>query len=172
MLVLGLDPGTAITGYGLIRYENGRLEVVASGTLETSKRESEIARLNSLFNAAESLLAEHRPDAVAVEHLFFGRNVNTMLNVSRASGVLLLAAARASIPVTEYTPMQVKMAVVGYGVAEKQQVQFMVTRILGLDAPPKPDDVADALALAICHAHSSRLGALDPGGIGHRKRGT
>jgi crossover junction endodeoxyribonuclease RuvC len=168
MTVLGLDPGTAITGYGLLRVEGSRLVVMDYGALETSKGLPDAERLLNLYNEAKALIARAKPDAVAVEHLFFGRNVNTMLSVGRASGVLLLAAAGAGVEIAEYTPMQVKMAVVGYGVADKKQVQFMVRRLLNLKETPKPDDVADALALAICHAHSYRLGALQPSRVGKR----
>lgn len=168
MVILGLDPGTAITGFGLLRQESGRLTVMDYGTLETRKGPSDAARLQHVFDEAEDLLRRARPDAVALEHLFFGRNVNTMLSVGRASGVLLLAAARAGIEIAEYTPMQVKMAVVGVGNAEKKQVQFMVRQILGLAETPKPDDVADALALAICHAHTHRLAAHNPSRVGRR----
>lgn len=168
MTVLGLDPGTAITGYGLLRTEGSRLTVIDYGTLETSKGLPDAERLLNLYREAKELIARANPDAVAVEHLFFGRNVNTMLSVGRASGVLLLAAAGAGVEIAEYTPMQVKMAVVGYGVADKKQVQFMVRQLLSLKETPKPDDVADALALAICHAHSFRLGALQPSRVGKR----
>lgn len=168
MVILGLDPGTAITGFGLLRHEAGRLTVMDFGTLETRKGPSDSDRLLHVFEEAEDLLHRSRPDAIAVEHLFFGRNVNTMLSVGRASGVLLLAAAKAGIPIAEYTPMQVKMAVVGVGNAEKKQVQFMVRQILGLKETPKPDDVADALALAICHAHTHRMAAHNPSRVGRR----
>jgi crossover junction endodeoxyribonuclease RuvC len=168
MIILGLDPGTAITGFGLLRVEQGRTTVMDYGTLETSKGPSDADRLLHVFDEAEALLRRARPDAIAIEHLFFGRNVSTMLSVGRASGVLLLAAAKAGIEIAEYTPMQVKMAVVGVGNAEKKQVQFMVTRILNLKETPKPDDVADALALAICHAHSYKINAHKPSRVGRR----
>ncbi len=168
MVILGLDPGTAITGYGLLRQDGGKLTVMDYGTLETQKGPSDAARLLHVFDEAEDLLRRAKPDAIAVEHLFFGRNVNTMLSVGRASGVLLLAAAKAGIQIAEYTPMQVKMAVVGVGNADKKQVQFMVRQILGLKETPKPDDVADALALAICHAHTHRIAAHNPSRVGHR----
>ncbi|HEY3267857.1 MAG TPA: crossover junction endodeoxyribonuclease RuvC [Armatimonadota bacterium] len=168
MVILGLDPGTAITGFGLLRVEGGRKTVIDYGTLETSKGPSDAARLMQVFDEAEDLLRRAKPDAIAIEHLFFGRNVSTMLSVGRASGVLLLAAAKAGIEIAEYTPMQVKMAVVGYGNADKKQVQAMVQRILDLPEIPKPDDVADALALAICHAHTYRIAAVNPGRVGKR----
>lgn len=168
MIILGLDPGSAITGFGLLRVEASKLTVMDYGTLETAKGPTDAARLLDLYEQAEGLIARAKPDAVAVEHLFFGRNVNTMLNVGRASGVLILAAARAGIEVTEYTPGQVKMAVVGTGTADKKQVQFMVQRILSLKETPRPDDVADALALAICHAHTYKLAEYKPSRVGAR----
>lgn len=168
MVILGLDPGTAITGFGLLRVDAGKITVMDYGTLETQKGSSDAARLLHVYDEAESLLKRANPDAIAIEHLFFGRNVNTMLSVGRASGVLLLAAAKAGIEIAEYTPMQVKMAVVGYGNADKKQVQFMVRQILQLQETPKPDDVADALALAICHAHTYKLGRLQPSRVGKR----
>lgn len=152
----------------MLRVEGSKLTVMDYGTLETAKGPSDAARLLDLYQQAEGLIARAKPDAVAVEHLFFGRNVNTMLNVGRASGILILAAAKAGIEVTEYTPGQVKMAVVGTGTADKKQVQFMVQRILSLKETPKPDDVADALALAICHAHTYKLAEYRPSRVGMR----
>lgn len=168
MIILGLDPGTAITGFGLLRVDGSKLTVMDYGTLETQKGPSDAARLLNMYEQAEGLIARSKPEAVAIEHLFFGRNVNTMLSVGRASGVLMLAAARAGLDIAEYTPMQVKMAVVGYGNADKKQVQFMVQRILSLPEVPKPDDVADALALAICHAHTYKLAEYKPSRVGKR----
>jgi crossover junction endodeoxyribonuclease RuvC len=168
MIILGLDPGTAITGFGLLRVEGSKLTVMDYGTLETQKGPTDAARLLHMYEMAEALIERTKPEAVAIEHLFFGRNVNTMLSVGRASGVLMLAAARAGLDIAEYTPMQVKMAVVGYGIADKKQVQFMVQRILSLPEVPKPDDVADALALAICHAHTYKLAEYKPSRVGKR----
>jgi crossover junction endodeoxyribonuclease RuvC len=168
MIVLGLDPGSAITGYGLLRVEGSKLTVMDYGTLETHKGPSDAARLLDLYEQAEGLISRAKPEAVAIEHLFFGRNVNTMLSVGRASGVLILAAVRAGVQVSEYSPGQVKMAVVGTGTADKKQVQFMVQRILNLKETPRPDDVADALALAICHAHTYRLAEYKPSRVGKR----
>ena len=168
MVILGLDPGTAITGFGLLRVEHGRTTVMDYGTLETKKGPSDAARLMHVFDEAEDLLRRSKPDAIAIEHLFFGRNVSTMLGVGRASGVLLLAAAKAGIEIAEYTPMQVKMAVVGVGNADKKQVQFMVRHILNLKETPKPDDAADALALAICHANTYKIAAHNPSRVGRR----
>ena len=152
----------------MLREEGSKLTVMDFGTLETQKGPTDAARLLDVFDQCEGLIVHAKPDAVAIEHLFFGRNVNTMLSVGRASGVLILAAARAGIEVVEYSPMQVKMAVVGYGNADKKQVQYMVQRILGLPEVPKPDDVADALALAICHAHTYKLAEYKPSRVGKR----
>ena len=165
MLVLGIDPGTAITGYGLVRQlEDNRLEVVAFGVIETSVELKLEYRLDHLFEQLNSLLNLHRPNSAAVEQLFFQRNVKTALSVGHARGVALLALARSGVPVMEYTPMQVKQAVVGYGGADKNQVQQMVRVLLQLQDIPRPDDAADALAVAICHLHTLRFDHLVTGG--------
>lgn len=157
MLVLGIDPGTATTGYGLIRETaQGDLEMVEYGVILTPAALEQEKRLLILYNRIIELILLHRPDNAAVEKLFFRRNVTTAIAVGQARGVLLLSLAQHSLPVAEYTPMQVKQAVSGYGGADKHQVQVMVQAILTLDDLPKPDDAADALAIAICHLHSYR----------------
>ena len=151
MIVLGIDPGTAIMGYGVVEYRNSKHKALAYGTIRTSKDEKTEERLKLLFQGVNRLLDEHRPDVMAVEELFFNRNTTNAISVGQARGVALLAAGLREMPVGEYTPLQVKQAVVGYGRAEKHQVQFMIKRILGLEETPKPDDAADALAIAICY---------------------
>ncbi len=162
VLTLGIDPGTAIMGYGFVAVaaRGGALTVGDYGVLTTPKGTPLAERLYSLHTRLVTLIAEHRPDAVAVEELFFNTNARTAIAVGQARGVALLAAAQAGVRVYEYTPPQVKDAVVGYGRATKEQVQLMTTTLLGLRAVPRPDDAADALAVAICHAHSARLTAL------------
>lgn len=157
MLVLGIDPGTAITGYGLVRDTRDGLQVVDYGVILTPKDLPLHQRLFQLHTELTKIILLHHPDAGAVEKLFFQRNVTTAMSVGHARGVVFLAMAQACMPVAEYTPMQVKEAVAGYGGAEKRQIQEMVRVLLGLNDIPKPDDAADALAVAICHLHSYRL---------------
>ncbi len=159
MIILGIDPGLAIVGWGVIEYRNSKFRTVAYGSIQTPAGMRTEERLSAIFDGMNELIEKYRPDAMAVEELFFNTNVTTGIRVAEARGVILLAAERAGIPMQEYTPMQVKQAVTGYGKAEKRQVITMVTMLLSLQKPPKPDDTADALAIAICHAHSggSRL---------------
>lgn len=157
MIVLGIDPGTAIMGYGVVDYRNSRHKPLAYGVLRTSKEEAVEARLERLFYGVTRLLEEYQPEVMAVEELFFNRNVTTAITVGQARGIALLAASMKKIKVSEYTPLQVKQAVVGYGRAEKQQVQYMIQRILNLKEVPKPDDAADALAIAVCHCQFGGL---------------
>jgi crossover junction endodeoxyribonuclease RuvC len=162
MLTIGIDPGTAITGYGIVREEaNGSLTVVDFGAITTSPRESIPDRLMQLHKNLKELVELHHPESGAVEKLFFARNVKTALTVGQARGVAMLALAEAGVSIAEYTPKEVKQAVVGYGGADKFQVQKMVQSILGLGDLPQPDDAADALAVAICHVHSARLRSLE-----------
>lgn len=154
MLVLGIDPGYAITGYGLVERQGAKLRVLDFGVVSTPAHTDFPLRLLAISEMLEQLIALHKPDAVAIEELFFSRNTTTAIGTAQARGVAVLAGARAGLPVYEYTPMQVKVAVTGYGRADKQQVQQMVRVLLGLKEIPKPDDAADALAIAICHAHS------------------
>ena len=156
MRTLGIDPGTAIMGWGIVEEDGeGGLRLVDYGALTTSKDLGLPRRLQILYSGLTSLLAAHRPDTAAVEELFFSKNVTTAIAVSHARGVALLALANADVPVHEYRPMAVKQAVTGYGHAEKAQIQEMVRLQLGLETIPKPDDAADALALAICHAYTA-----------------
>lgn len=151
MLVLGIDPGTAITGYGLVREENGQLACEDMGCVLTRSELPLATRLLQIYDELREIIERDKPDCAAIEQLFFNVNAKSALAVGHARGVALLACAKAGIPVAEYTPLQVKMAVAGYGRADKKQVQSMVKLLLALDQEPKPDDVADALAIAICH---------------------
>lgn len=157
MRVLGIDPGIAIVGFGFIDKQGHKLTPVQYGAITTEAHTPQEQRLIQIYDSACALIDRYKPDAVAVEKLFFNRNVTTAFAVGQARGVIILAAAQRGLPVAEYTPLQVKQAVVGYGKAEKRQVQEMVKMFLKLSAIPKPDDVADALAVAICHAHSAVL---------------
>ena len=154
MITLGIDPGTARLGYGVVEFD-GDPEMRDFGVIETAAGAAMPDRLLGLFDAVAALLLRHRPDALAIEQLFFARNVTTAIAVGQARGVVLLAAAKAGVPVAEYSPSEVKHAVVGYGKADKAQMQEMVRLILRLDQPPHPDDAADALAIALCHAQRS-----------------
>lgn len=160
MLILGIDPGVAITGYGLVGDAGRGLAAVEYGVIETPPGLPLGDRLLRLDRQLRALLGAHRPDVVAVEELFFSSNVRTAMSVGHARGVVLLAAASAGLRVFEYTPLQVKQAVSGYGRASKLQVQEVIRLLLHLDSLPRPDDAADALAIAICHAHSGKLSAL------------
>ncbi|MCJ7512243.1 MAG: crossover junction endodeoxyribonuclease RuvC [Anaerolineales bacterium] len=158
MLVLGIDPGTATTGYGLVREaEDGSLKLHAYGVIRTDSRQGMPARLLELFRGLESILRAEQPDEAAVEELYFQRNVTNAISVGQARGVVLMALAQAGLPTGEYSPQHVKLAVAGDGAADKRQVQEMVRILLGLPEIPRPDDAADALAVAICHTHSRRL---------------
>jgi len=161
VIVVGIDPGTAITGYGFLRETpHGDLEVIAYGVITTSKQTSQEQRLLDLYSELKHLLLLHQPQGGAVEKLFFQRNVTTAISVGQARGVALLALAEIGIPVAHYTPLEVKQAVAGYGGADKNQVQQMVKAILSLEDIPRPDDAADALAVAICHASSMKFKGL------------
>lgn len=160
MRVLGIDPGLATTGYGLVTSTDQELVLVEYGTLETQPGQSLAERLQRLYHELGDLIHTQQPDVAAIEELFFSRNVRTAMAVGHARGVVMLAVAEAGLKVFEYTPLQVKQAVVGYGRASKGQVQDMVRLLLNLERSPRPDDAADALAVAICHAHSARVMAL------------
>lgn len=159
MRILGIDPGLAIVGWGVIEYEKAKIYPVAFGAIRTPQGIPTEDRLAMIYGGMKELISRYHPDEMSIEELFFTNNITTGIRVAEARGISLLAAKQANLPLQEYTPMQVKQAVVGYGKAEKKQVIAMVTSILGLKDPPKPDDTADALAIAICHAHSgsSRL---------------
>ena len=157
MLIIGVDPGTASTGYGLVRQiQGGELELVDYGVFTTPSDQCMSKRLVKLYDDLTALLALHRFDSGAVEKLFFQKNVTTAISVGQARGVTLLALAQAGVPVDEYTPREIKQAVVGYGGADKTQIQEMVKTLLKMETIPRPDDAADALAVAICHLHSSQ----------------
>ena len=160
MLTLGIDPGTAITGYGLVRAQGDARRAIAYGAVTTPADAPLARRLQILHAEVCRLIETYRPDHAAVEQLFFSRNVTTALAVGHARGVVLLALAEANVPVYEYTPAEVKQAIVGYGRARKEQIQEMVRVLLGLDVRPTPDDAADALAVALCHADTERMRRL------------
>ena len=160
MLVLGLDPGLATTGYGLVEGDGQRLVLVAYGTLQTPPKTPLADRLVLLHQSLTTLLARYHPDVTALEELFFSTNARTAIIVGEARGVLLLTLAEAGQPIAEYTPLQVKQAITGYGQASKLQMQEMVRILLGLNEIPRPDDAADALAISICHHNSAQMAAL------------
>lgn len=154
MIILGVDPGTAITGYGVMEHSANKYRLLEYGVIRSRSTEELAARLHEIFKGIGRIIDTYKPDHMAVEELFFNKNTKTALAVGHARGVIILAGYMKGLPVFEYTPLQVKQSVVGYGRAEKQQVQFMVKTILNLSDIPKPDDAADALAIAICHGHS------------------
>ena len=155
MRILGIDPGYGITGFGLIDAQRGQFSLLRCGAITTPPGMDFSARLEIIYEDMRQLLEVAKPDCVAIEELFFGQNVTTGIGVAQSRGVILLAIRQAGLPVSQYKPMQVKQAVVGYGNATKHQVQDMTRRILQLDAMPKPDDAADAIAIALCHGRSS-----------------
>ena len=155
MRILGIDPGYGITGFGLIEGERGQFRLLNCGAITTPAGMDFSARLEIIYNDMTELLQVAKPDCVAIEELFFGQNVTTGIGVAQSRGVILLAIRQAGLEVTAYKPMQVKQAVVGYGNATKHQVMDMTKRILGLSQTPKPDDAADAVAIALCHARSA-----------------
>lgn len=162
MLILGIDPGTALTGYAVVRQDDGEPELVEAGVIRTGAEELLPARLQAIYAKVKQLAVEHRPDAAAVEEVFFSRNVRTALAVGHARGVVLLALADVGVPVAEYKPPVVKQAVTGYGGADKAQMQEMVRLILRLPSVLHPDDAADAAAIALCHLQHRRFeGAVD-----------
>jgi len=155
VIILGIDPGIATTGYGVVEKEGQKLKALDYGAILTSPRDEPPDRLLSIYEQLNRLFDLHHPDFLVTERLFFAKNETTAFGVGRTIGVVLLTASQRGVPWTEYTPPQVKQAVVGYGAAEKKQVQYMIQRLLNLPSIPKPDDAADALAIAICHAHSA-----------------
>jgi crossover junction endodeoxyribonuclease RuvC len=154
MRVCGIDPGIAIVGFGIVDIYGNKLQAIDYGSIQTEAGKPIPKRLKEVYDGTKFLLQKYRPDVVAIEKLFFNRNVTTAFTVGQARGVIMLACEEEGIAITEYTPLQVKMAVVGYGQATKRQVQEMVKLLLHLPKIPKPDDVADALAIAICESHS------------------
>jgi len=155
MIILGIDPGTALSGYGVIQSDKrNKLTVLGYGAIRTPAHMSIDQRLSLIYDGVVKIIQEYQPQCLAIEELFFNRNVTTALTVGQARGVIILAAAHHQIPVAEYTPLQVKQSVTGMGRAPKTQVGYMVRLLLGLKEVPQPDDVADALAVCICHAHN------------------
>ena len=155
MIVLGIDPGVATIGFGVIETERGKDRLIQYGVITTPAGIPLSRRLVQINEDMDQLIQQFKPDEIAIEELFFTKNITTGISVAHGRGVILLAAERAGIPIYEYTPMQVKQAVVGYGGAEKRQVMLMTQRLLGMKQVPKPDDAADALAIAICHGRSA-----------------
>ena len=155
MIILGIDPGYAIVGWGVIDYKNNHFRALDFGAVLTEAHTPFNERLEIIYNGLNEVIARNNPDVMSIEKLFYNSNQKTVIDVAQARGVVMLCAQQHSLPVFEYTPLQVKQSVVGYGRAEKKQVQEMTKRILSLEKVPKPDDTADALAMAICHAHSS-----------------
>lgn len=155
MRILGIDPGIAIVGFGLIEAERANVQMLQYGAITTEAHQPLAKRLVQIESDLRQLIEQFKPDAIAVEELFFSNNITTGIAVAHGRGVILCTAEKCAVPLFEYTPMQVKQAVVGYGLAEKKQVMDMVKRLLKLKAVPRPDDAADALAIAICHARSA-----------------
>jgi crossover junction endodeoxyribonuclease RuvC len=162
MRVLGLDPGTATTGYGVVEKRGNRLRHIAHGVITTAPGEPFAARLRTIFERCRALISQHAPDAAAIEKVYFSQNVTTGISVAQARGVIALAAEMSGLPISEFSPLEVKNSVVGYGKAVKQQVQEMTKILLNLEELPKPDDAADALALAICLLHTAPVERLRP----------
>ena len=160
MRILGIDPGLAIVGYGVIDSEKGVYRPVDCGVINTPKELSLPERLELIYKGMGELIDTFKPDQVAIEELFFTKNITTGITVAEARGVILLACKQSGLPMFEYTPNQIKQSLTGYGKADKKQIQFMITRLLGLKAIPKPDDAADALAIAVTHAQTNRMGGL------------
>lgn len=155
--VLGVDPGTSVTGYGVVERKGGGLISVGYGIIASPPRRGMAARLETIYRALGEIIGQYRPDCLSVEGLFFAKNVQSALKLGQARGVALLAAAQAGLPLFEYSPAEIKGAVTGYGAADKGQVQRMVASLLGLDSIPTPPDAADALAVAICHLSAAAL---------------
>ena len=160
MRVLGIDPGTATTGYAVVEEREGRLQLISIGVITTPAKTPLSSRLQRIYRDLREVIRSSEPEASAVEELFFSRNARTAMSVGHARGVTLLALADAELPIAEYTPMQIKQAVTGYGSADKHQVQEMVRMLLGLSEVPRPDDAADAAAVAICCLHRAKLDSL------------
>lgn len=160
MIILGIDPGIAIVGYGVVHYDGHKFTPIEYGAITTPTGQKLTDRLRDIYESVCLLIEKHKPDAFSIEELFFNTNVKTAISVAHGRGVCILAATTLCVPVFEYTPLQIKQAVAGYGRAQKPQVQRMVTQMLGLAAVPKPDDVADALAIAMCHGYSAQYHSL------------
>ncbi|MHB8962623.1 MAG: crossover junction endodeoxyribonuclease RuvC [Saccharofermentanales bacterium] len=161
MVIIGIDPGYAITGYGIIQYENHKLAVLDYGVISTKSSMPFEKRLLAISESLEALCSQYKPDSMAVEELFFSRNTTTAMGTAHARGVAILTGARSGISIYEYTPLQVKMAVTGYGRADKKQIDYMVKLLLKIKEDIRPDDAADALAVAICHAHTGPMKSFE-----------
>lgn len=157
MRILGIDPGFAITGYSIVDYIGNKFNLINSGAVLTKAGESFPTRLTKIYDDLTEIIKEYKPDSISVEELFFNQNVKTAINVAQARGVILIIGCKMEVPTFEYTPLQVKQAVCGYGRADKSQVQKMVQTILKVKEIPKLDDITDSMAVAICHAHSARF---------------
>lgn len=157
MRILGIDPGFAITGYSIIDYQGNKFKLIDSGAVTTKAGVSFPLRLTKIYDDLSMIIDKYKPDAISVEELFFNNNVKTAINVAQARGVVLVVGCKKQIPTYEYTPLQIKQAVAGYGRADKIQVQKMVKAILNVETLPKLDDTTDSMAAAICHAHSARF---------------
>ena len=157
MKILGIDPGFAIVGYSVIEYVGNKFKLITSGAIETKAHESFPLRLEKIYTDLNEIIQMYKPDVMSIEELFFNTNVKTAINVAQARGVLLVGARINKVPIYEYTPLQIKQAVVGYGRADKMQVQRMVKMILKAENLPKLDDITDSMAIGICHAHSAKF---------------
>ena len=157
MIIIGIDPGYEIVGIAVVEYVGNNFRTLEYNAITTPAGMPTVERLKKIYTEMTMYIDKYKPDAVAIEELFFNSNQKTAINVAQARGVLLVAVANKNVPISEYTPLQVKQSVTGYGRADKKQIQSMVKMILGLNVIPKPDDAADALALAICHAHSNKM---------------
>ena len=158
MRILGIDPGTGILGFGVIDVAKGKTQLVDGGVIRTPVKEDDAVRLQTIYEELSDIIAQTKPNVMAVEKLFFAQNVTTAMTVAQARGVVLLAGMQAGLEIAEYTPLQIKQALTGYGRAEKKQIQEMVRVILGLKDVPKPDDCADAIACALTHAQTFQAG--------------
>lgn len=157
MIILGIDPGIAIMGYGILKMSGNRIKVLENGVVTTSPKTKTPQRLKILYDNLNDIIKEYRPDEFAIEELFFNQNVKTAITVGHARGVQVFCAENNNLPIYEYTPLQIKQAITGYGRASKKQMQETVTTLLNLSQVPKPDDAADALAVALCHSFSQRF---------------
>ena len=160
MIIIGVDPGYAIVGVGVIEFTGNKFRMLEYNAITTEAGEKTTARLRAIYNGMNYFIEKYNPDAISIEELFFNSNQKTAIKVAQARGVILLSAVNNNVPVYEYTPLQVKQAVTGYGRADKTQIQTMIKMLLNLDKIPKPDDAADGLALAITHAHSNKVNSL------------
>ena len=157
MKILGIDPGIAIMGYGVVDFDGNKVKVIENGVITTSSKTKTPERLEILYDNLDEIIKEFQPDEFAIEELFFNQNVKTAITVGHARGVQILCAQENNLPIYEYTPLQIKQAVTGYGRADKKQMQLTITKLLNLKEIPKPDDAADALSVALCHALSQRF---------------